>query len=213
MVEAGAVHYVSELPPESDPRLERRYGPRSAAASAGRQQYFTTPGLSVFYLIFNARRPLFADARMRRAVNFAIDRRAMAATPALTDNAQPTDQYIPPGVPGFEDAAIYPLGGPDLETARRLAGPGRRKGTLYVCPDADCARIGQTAKQNLVAIGIELEVRQVSEPRLLGELPGRSGRAVRPDPERLAHGPARPGQRHQSPVRRREPVPIADGLA
>jgi peptide/nickel transport system substrate-binding protein len=171
MVEAGAADYVSALAPELDARLERRYGPRSAAARAGRQQYFTTPGLSVFYLIFNSRRPLFADARMRRAVNFAIDRRALAATPALADTAIPTDQYIPPGVPGFEDAAIYPLGGTDLETARRLAGPGRRKGTLYTCPDADCARIGQTVKQNLAAIGIELEIQQVSEQVLLGELP------------------------------------------
>jgi YVTN family beta-propeller protein len=178
MVEAGNLDYVSRPADESrarvdelDARLERRYGPRSPAARAGRQQYFTTPGLSVFYLIFNTRRPLFADARMRRAVNFAIDRRTLAATRGLAETAQPTDQYIPPGVPGFEDAAIYPLGGPDLETARRLAGPGRRRGTLYVCTGAECARTGETIKQNLAAIGIELEVRQVSEPVLLGELP------------------------------------------
>jgi YVTN family beta-propeller protein len=172
MVKAGAVDYVSPSPaPESDARLERRYGPRSAAARAGRQQYFTTPGQSVFYLIFNARRPLFADARMRRAVNYAIDRRALTAAPALPDTARPTDQYIPPGVPGYEDRPIYPLGGPDLERARRLAGPGRRKATLYVCTGAECARNGETLKQNLAAIGIELDVRQVSDPVLLGELP------------------------------------------
>jgi peptide/nickel transport system substrate-binding protein len=172
MAEVGAVDYVSPTPtPESDARLDRRYGPGSAASRAGRQQYFTTPGLSVFYLIFNARRPLFADARMRRAVNFAIDRRALAAVPGLPDTSRPTDQYIPPGVPGFEDAPIYPLGGPDLETARRLAGPGRRKATLYVCTGADCARNGETLKQNLAAIGIELDVRQVSEAVLFEELP------------------------------------------
>jgi peptide/nickel transport system substrate-binding protein len=177
MVETGTVDYGTleaepSLAPDLDARLERRYGPRSAAARAGRQQYFTTPGLSVFYLIFNTRRPLFADARMRRAVNFAIDRRALAAAPGLPPSARPTDQYIAPGIPGFEDAAIYPLGGPDLATARRLAGRGRRRATLYVCSNTNCARNGETLKQNLAAIGIELEVRQVTEPELLGHLPG-----------------------------------------
>jgi YVTN family beta-propeller protein len=173
MVEAGRMDYVSPpadansaLAPELDARLERRYGPRSAAARAGRQQYFTTPGLSVFYLLFNTRRPLFADARMRHAVNFAIDRRALAATPGLPATARPTDQYIPPGIPGFEDAAIYPLGGPDLATARRLAGPGQRTANLYTCTNPNCARNAQTLEQNLAAIGIELEVRQLPEAAL-----------------------------------------------
>ena len=173
MVEMGQADYVSPptdanaaLAPELDARLERGYGSRSAAARAGRQRYFTTPGLSVFYLEFNARRPLFASARMRRAVNFAIDRRALAATPGLPATARPTDQYIPPGIPGFEDAPIYPLGGPDIATARRLAGPGRREATLYTCTNPNCTRNGQTLKQNLAAIGIELEVRQVPEPAL-----------------------------------------------
>ena len=175
MVESGTVDYVGgpmdARPPDSDARLERRYGSRSAAARAGHQQYFTTRGLSVLYLLLNSRRPLFADARMRRAVNFAIDRRALAANPGLFPTAQPTDQYIAPGIPGFEDAAIYPLGGPDLATARRLAGRGRREGTLYTCTNPSCARNAEIVKQNLRAIGIELEVRRVTEDVLLGELP------------------------------------------
>jgi YVTN family beta-propeller protein len=178
MVESGAMDYFSDagdartaLPADLNARLERRYGPQSAAARAGRQQYFTTRGLSVFYLLFNTRRPVFADARMRRAVNFAIDRRALAATPGLPATARPTDQYIPPGIPGFEDAAIYPLGGPDLRAARRLAGRRRREATLYTCTNPNCARNAETLKQNLAAIGIELDVRQFPTPVLL-TLPG-----------------------------------------
>jgi YVTN family beta-propeller protein len=177
MVQAGDVDYVSAayadkwLAPELDARLEQRYGLRSPAARAGRQQYFTSPGLSVYYLLFNTSRPLFADARMRRAVNFAIDRRALAANPGLPATARPTDQYIPPGIPGFEDHAIYPLGGPDLGTARRLAGRGRRDATLYTCTNSNCTRNAETLKQNLGAIGIDLEVRQFPIPALL-DLPG-----------------------------------------
>jgi peptide/nickel transport system substrate-binding protein len=178
LVEAGRLDYVSPpasadaaIAPNLDVRLERRYGPRSAAARAGRQRYFITPGLSVFYLIFNARRPPFDDPRLRRAVNFAIDRRALAAAPGLPANARPTDQYIPPGLPGFQDALIYPLGAPALAKARRLAGQGRRTATLYVCTTPNCARNGETLKQNLAAIGIELDVRRVPDPVLLGRLP------------------------------------------
>jgi YVTN family beta-propeller protein len=174
MVERGTADYVSPepaLPPDLDARLERRYGLRSSAARAGDQQYFTSPGLSVFYLLFNARRPLFAHARMRRAVNFAIDRRALAAKPGLPPTARPTDQYIPPGIPGFEDAAIYPLGAPDLTTARRLAGRRRRQALLYTCDRPNCTRNAETLKQNLAAIGIELDVRQFPEP-VLFSFPG-----------------------------------------
>ena len=71
--------------------------------------------------------------RLRRAVNFAIDRRALAANTGVGEVGRPTDQHIPPGLPGFEDAAIYPLGGPDLPAARRLAGSERRRAVLYTC--------------------------------------------------------------------------------
>ncbi len=73
--------------------------------------------------MFNPRRPLFARAAMRRAANFAIDRRALSKHPIPEMLAgRPTDQLMPPGWPGFRDATIYPLGGPNLAAARRLAG-------------------------------------------------------------------------------------------
>ena len=83
--------------------------------------------------------------RMRRAVNFALDRRALArACPAAAVPApgRPTDQFIPPGLPGFRDAAIYPLGGPDVERARRLAGDRRRRAVLYTCSRPRLRRAG-----------------------------------------------------------------------
>src|SRR5207237_891443 len=74
------------------------------------------------YFILNARRQLFASARLRRAVNYALDRTALSAT-ALTP-AAPADHYLPPGLSGYRPAPIYPLR-PDLATARRLAGARR----------------------------------------------------------------------------------------
>jgi YVTN family beta-propeller protein len=173
-VEAGRADFVQlEAPTISagldaamTERLTRRYGPHSDAARAGRQRLFTAPAPNVYWFGFNTRRPLFADVRLRKAVNFAMDRRALAEHTGGGEAGRPTDQIIPPGLPGFEDAAIYPLGGPDLRTARRLAGPGRRRAVLYTCNLPGCTRHGQILRSNLRAIGIDLDVRQFSIPEM-----------------------------------------------
>jgi YVTN family beta-propeller protein len=166
-VEAGRADYVvlhpllsAPVPEEVERRLTARFGARSEAARAGRQQLFTQPTAEAYYFLFNARRGPFAEARLRRAVNYAIDRRALAAHTGLGPRGRPTDQYIPPGLPGFEDAAIYPLGGPDLATARRLAGSRPRAAVLYTCSLPGCSRHAEILRSNLRAIGIELDVRQ-----------------------------------------------------
>jgi YVTN family beta-propeller protein len=172
-VEAGRADYV-ELGSPGDPpvpaatvrRLEQQYGARSQAARTGRQQLFTQPAPNIYFFLFNTRRGPFADVRLRRAVNFAIDRRALAVNTGLGEVGRPTDQHIPPGLPGFEDAAIYPLGGPDLREARRLAGSKRRRAVLYTCDFPGCSRHGQILRSNLAAIGIDLEVRKFPIPQL-----------------------------------------------
>ena len=59
----------------------------------------------------NTSRPLFSTAAARQAVNLALDRPALIATGGAF-SGNPTDQYIPPTVPGFRDESIYPLNGP-----------------------------------------------------------------------------------------------------
>jgi peptide/nickel transport system substrate-binding protein len=176
-VEAGRADYMEVNPPGSPalpaatgPRLEQRYGPNSDAARAGRQRLFTQPAPNIYYFSFNTRRGPFADVRLRKAVNFALDRRALARQTGLGEAGRPTDQHIPPGLPGFQDAAIYPLGGRDLRTARSLAGDTRRHAVLYTCDYPDCSRHGQTLRSNLAAIGIDLEVREFSIPELFSRL-------------------------------------------
>jgi YVTN family beta-propeller protein len=170
-VEAGRFDwYRGSIAPEEQARLEVQYGAGSEAAEAGRQQYFveSTPGLFLFAL--NTTRPPFDQVRLRRAVNFAIDRAALAREPFPDEIGQPTDQYIPPGFPGFADEAIYPLGGPDVARARELAGDVHRRATLYTCNEPACAESGEIVRANLAAIGIEVEVRQFPLPTLFQRL-------------------------------------------
>ena len=159
---------------DSVERLSAQYGPASEAARAGQQQLFTHPTLSTYFFAFNTKRGLFADPRLRKAVNYAVDRRALAEHTGVGEAGRPTDQYIPPGMPGFEDAPIYPLGGPDLATARRLAGRLREDAVLYTCDLPGCTSHAEILRSNLRAIGIELDVREFPLGPLFErqELPG-----------------------------------------
>jgi ABC-type transport system substrate-binding protein/tRNA A-37 threonylcarbamoyl transferase component Bud32 len=135
--------------------LARRSGAGSGAARAGRQQYFLYPAPVLDYIAFNTSRPLFRDVRLRRAVNYAIDRRALAA--AFGD--APADRIIPPAVPGFPAGRAYPLNGPDLAVARKLAGRGSRHAVLYWCgPDARQRTLAHIVSSDLARIGISVSV-------------------------------------------------------
>src|SRR4029079_1540212 len=121
-VEAGRSDYVAFAHnPRESARLSARYGPNSALGRAGKQQYFLNPTLSLAWYALNTSRPLFSSAKMRRAVNFAVDRRGLLHVQRSGYyQAIPTDQYVPPGMAGFQDVHAYPLGRPDLRRARQL---------------------------------------------------------------------------------------------
>jgi len=113
----------------------------------------------VDYLALNAQRAPFSTGAVRKAVNYAIDRRALAEQPPPFSFGQPTDQYIPPGMRGFRDAVIYPLGGPDVATARRLAGDRHRHAAMYTCNLPSCQHAAAVVRQDLKAIAIDVDIR------------------------------------------------------
>jgi peptide/nickel transport system substrate-binding protein len=141
-----------------DPALDlvERYG-------INRSQFHLRPGLTLRLLAFNSARPLFRNnPSLRRAVNFALNRRALVNTGG-TNVSRPTDQYLPSIVPGFKDADVYPLERADLQRARALANGNLREGkaVLYVNNSALPMAIGQLVKQQLAEIGLEVEVRGI----------------------------------------------------
>jgi YVTN family beta-propeller protein len=140
-------------------RLNARFGPQSPIGRAGKQRYFMSPSPGIIYYALNTSRPLFASARMRRAVNFAIDRPALANAQESGILALPADQYLPPGMAGFEDAHIYPTDGPDLDRARRLAGNRHRTAVLYASDSTSSLKRAQVLVRNLASIGIDVEVK------------------------------------------------------
>jgi peptide/nickel transport system substrate-binding protein len=134
--------------------FEAKYG-------LNKSRFWMWPGLTLRLLAFNSSRPLFRNnPRLRRAVNFALDRRALVASSYGPVASRATDQLLPPGVPGFRDANIYPFEG-NLKRARELArGQLRnRKAVLYVSTLASVIETAQLVKAQLAKIGLQVEIK------------------------------------------------------
>ncbi len=93
-----------------------------AASHAG--QVHLGPRASTLYMGLNTQSPPFDDVRVRRALNFAVDRRAI--TRLFRGIGTPTCQILPPNFPGYVPYCPYtrhPDGtwtAPDLARARDL---------------------------------------------------------------------------------------------
>jgi ABC-type transport system substrate-binding protein len=132
--------------------------PAALGARAAGARYRLTPDAtaSTKYLQFNTARPIFANARGRRAVEYALDRRALAAI----DTALPATRLLSPRLPGFNTRPIYPLH-PDLRRARRLSG-GRRFHAVFATLASSFgprqAALAPAVREQLAAAGISLTV-------------------------------------------------------
>ena len=165
-VKAGTADYIALGGPTAtgitSAQLALRYGAGSTAAAQGRQQYFVEPGPTLTFFYLNTHRPLFRDTRMRQAVNYAIDRRALARIGGGGQPwpERPTADYLPPGIPGATNAPVYPLTA-DLPKANALAHGRGQTAVLYTCEEPTCALQAQILKTELAAIGLRLDVKRL----------------------------------------------------
>lgn len=142
------------LAAERGRELVRRYGVNRS------RLFLRASPLNLRYFILNTERPLFRNnPRLRRAVNFAVNRAELAAAHGYLA-VRPTDQYLPPGSPGFREAQIYPLR-PNVRRARALA-RGRLRGgkaVLYTSSLPLGLQLAQVMKQDLARIGLDVEIK------------------------------------------------------
>ena len=132
--------------------FEKKYG-------RNKSRYWVRPGLTLRVIAFNSSGPLFRDnPRLRRAVNFALDRRALESTYGHVITSA-TDQLVPYSVPGFRDAHVYPLQG-NLARARELAHGHLRhaKAVIRVNNLAPLVETAQSLQKQLAKIGLEVEI-------------------------------------------------------
>jgi peptide/nickel transport system substrate-binding protein len=134
------------------------HGPLAPGGSLDRrngERYHVAPAPGVDMIAFNTRRPLFRDPKLRRAVNYALDRKALAAV----WDEQPTGRYVPTAIPGAKSAQVYPLTRPELATAMRLArGRRHRAARLYFCGEPANLQVAEIVRSNLRPLGIRVSI-------------------------------------------------------
>ena len=144
-----------------DPALDlvTRYG-------VNRSRLFMKPGLTMRMFVFNSSRPVFRNnPQLRKAVNFALDRKALQALGGGPFAGALTDQYLPPSVPGFRDANIYPLDHADVPRAAALAHGNLRGGKLVlkVSDFQPAVAAAQLAKRQLAEIGLDVTIETIPQ--------------------------------------------------
>ncbi len=85
--------------------------------------------LGAAYVFLNTRLAPFDDVRVRKAVNYAVDRQAVARAAGGAPGGRPTCQILPPSYPGYRRYCPYRR---DLAQARRLVAAAGRRGTPVV---------------------------------------------------------------------------------
>jgi YVTN family beta-propeller protein len=103
-----------------------------------RRQVRVNPTMVTAFMFLNVRATPFNDIRVRRALNLALDRRAIVSSYGGPLTAQPTCQILPPGLPGYRPYCPYTRHptidgtwhGTDLAAAKRLVAATHTAGMM-----------------------------------------------------------------------------------
>ncbi|HEX9394084.1 MAG TPA: ABC transporter substrate-binding protein [Gemmatimonadales bacterium] len=125
------------------------------------------PLLFTYGVVFNLRRPPFADPVLRRAVALALDRREIIDA-YLYGFGTPADGPVPVGVPGYIATPAVPFA-PD--SARRLLA-GRRVAFELLTVGSGEAALEQLLQARLQAVGFTVTIRQVELSTFLDRVYG-----------------------------------------
>jgi DNA-binding SARP family transcriptional activator/ABC-type transport system substrate-binding protein/streptogramin lyase len=142
---------------EADPAL----APETVAARGAGPRYRLTANNWTERLALNTSRPLFVDIRLRRAVQYALDRTTLAH--ALDNGAfqLPTNHLLPPNLRDSDAGSGYPTSS-DLPAARRLMA-GRHLHAVFAAYAPATGNVSdpefvRALRKQLAAIGITLTV-------------------------------------------------------
>ncbi|HXX82998.1 MAG TPA: ABC transporter substrate-binding protein [Casimicrobiaceae bacterium] len=126
-------------------------------------------------IIMNATHKPFDDARVRRAIELAIDKKAMVEL-ALFGYGTPTHTMIPPGHPFYNND--LKIGAPDIAEAKKLlAEAGYPNGfdiTMYTPVGRPTReRIGLATREMLKPVNIRVDIQRVPWDKFINEVEGK----------------------------------------
>jgi peptide/nickel transport system substrate-binding protein len=132
-----------------------------------KDRIFLNPTPSVNYLWMNNDVAPFNNAKVRQAVNYAINRNAILRVWGGRSQGQVTDQILPPTMGGYRDARIYPTNGDPARAKALLADSGVKlpiKTTLRTRSDAPgFLEMAQVVQSELNGIGFAVSIKSAPD--------------------------------------------------
>jgi peptide/nickel transport system substrate-binding protein len=151
-VEQNTIDFMTD-PPDAD-----RLGEVRARFS---DRFRMEESINTYYFWMNNQVAPFNDVRVRQAVNYAIDPEALNRV--FGGRMRPTQQILPPGMPGHQEYKLYP--GPDMDKAKQLiaeANPADRDITVWTNDEPDRKRIGEYYHDVLDQLGFNATLKVIA---------------------------------------------------
>jgi peptide/nickel transport system substrate-binding protein len=127
------------------------------------ERLVTSQAGSLSYLAINTQRDALADVRVRRALEYAVDRKAFILAQGGELAATKATTLITPGTPGRVDFDLYPAGEQgDVDKAKQLLTEAGHADDLELtlwCTNDDAAQIqAQAVQQGLQRAGVAVTI-------------------------------------------------------
>jgi peptide/nickel transport system substrate-binding protein len=151
-VEQNTIDFMVD-PPDADrlAEVKSKFGER----------FRLDESINTYYFFMNNKTAPFNDIRVRQAINYAIDPEALNRV--FGGRLHPTQQILPPGMPGYEEYKPYP--GPDMAKAKQLlaeANPADKDITVWTDDEPERKRIGEYYHDLLTQLGFNATLKVVA---------------------------------------------------
>ena len=172
MLRAGQAHFIYPMPAELKRTIEKDK----------RFDVITQPSIIARYLVMNTQYKPLADVRVRQAINYALNKKAIIRI-AWGGAATELDSLIPPNLQFYSKQGAWPY---DVEKAKALMKEaGYEKGfkVVFLTPNAsNRLRATEMAMQQLKAIGITGEIQSMDIASFYNKLEGHRADDANPVP-------------------------------
>lgn len=157
-VESGRTDWMGNPPPAD------RYA--AVKSKYEGSQFKVEPTISTYFFWMNTTQAPFDDVKVRQAVNYAVDPRALERIYAAQITG--THQILPPGMPGYKQFDLYPH---SLAKAKELvaaAKPSDRAVTVWTDNESPNNEAGEYLENVLKQLGFQTTLKIVNADNYFG---------------------------------------------
>jgi peptide/nickel transport system substrate-binding protein len=129
-------------------------------------QFKVEPTISTYFFWMNMRQAPFDDVKVRQAVNYAVDARALERIYA--GQITGTHQILPPGMPGYKRFDLYPHSLAKAKELLAAAHPADREITVWTDTESPNNEAGEYLEGVLKELGFQTKLKIVNSDNYFG---------------------------------------------